>query len=140
MANVLVDSNFLVAYFNRKDSLHQKASSISKNALFNASNVYISNYVFLETSTIIAQKVSKKASILIGDYILNDSSFKLLHIDAYLHKVTWEIFNNINKKNVSFVDCSLLAVIQEQEIDNLLTFDTKDFKSFQKKFKFKIIS
>ncbi len=33
----------------------------------------------------------------------------------------------MNKKNMSFVDCSILAVLQYEGINALLTFDQKDF-------------
>lgn len=133
---VFVDSSFFVALYNDLDNQHQKAKKISQKLLEEDPESFISNFIFSEIVTIISQKVSRKAAVEAGlDLPLGNG---LIYIDPYLHQKTWEIFKKIDRKNVSYVDCSILAVMQHLGITTLLTFDTTDFKSLQKALKFKL--
>lgn len=38
-----------------------------------------------------------------------------------------------------FVDCSILALIEEEGLDRLLTFDVTDFVPFCRKYNFSIV-
>ncbi|MBI4119919.1 MAG: hypothetical protein HY454_00450 [Parcubacteria group bacterium] len=49
---------------------------------------------------------------------------------------SWQIFKEIANKNVSFVDCSTIAVMKAEGIRHLLTLDLQDFKPLSKKYRF----
>ncbi|MBL7159235.1 PIN domain-containing protein [Candidatus Microgenomates bacterium] len=129
---LFVDSNFFIALFNPTDALNQKALTISKKLKKENPRLYISNFVFLEVVTVLSQRVSRKAAISLGNHLLKDRQLEIIHIDKQLNKLTWKIFQNIKKKNVSFVDCSILAAMKAEGIKKLLTFDQSDFLSLKK--------
>lgn len=132
MDKIFIDSNFFIALANPKDSLHQKAVSVSDILQKNSSPLCISNYIFLETVTVISQRVGREEAISRGKQLL-DESFSMIQVDLGLQNAAWEIFCETPKKNTSFVDCSTIAAMLAEGIDKLLTFDQEDFKPLLKK-------
>lgn len=135
-SKVFVDSNYFIGLFNPEDSLYQKANEIGSRLDRIAKRLVVSNFIFLETVTVLSQKRGRSAALEAGDYLLNSPVVELINIDHKLQQDTWQIFQDINKKNLSFVDSSIIAVMQAESINALLTFDTKDFASLRRKYKF----
>jgi predicted nucleic acid-binding protein len=140
-SRIFADSNYFVALFNPGDSLHRNALSIAKKLDAEKCSLVISNFVFLEAVTVIAQKRGRDIAVEMGKYFLNDNgSMEVIHIDEELQEYSWEIFQRENSKNISFVDCSIIAAMKSENISELLTFDLKDFKSFQKRYRFNLFN
>lgn len=125
---IFVDSNFFVALLSPNDTLHKKAIRISAKIKEEATELVISNFIFLEIVTILSQRVNRKASITFGTHLLQDEQVEIIHIDEQLQRRSWKIFQETDKKNISFVDCSIIATMEFFGIETLLTFDQKDFK------------
>lgn len=131
---LFIDSNFFIALYNPTDNLHEKSKQIAKKLEIDNPYIIISNFIFLETVTVLSQKVSKDHARSAGNKLLQLNS--LMIIDEALQRRSWDIFERINKKNVSFVDCSTIAIMEYENISSLLSFDKTDFKSLQKLYKF----
>lgn len=136
---LFVDSNYFCALYNPRDSQHRKAKKIAKALKQEKPSLIISNFIFLETVTIISQRVNKKTAIRLGKHLIDDEKIKIIHISPQLNKQTWEIFQKIKNKNVSFVDASILTLLSAEGIKNLLTFDSDHFKTLKRYFRFKIL-
>lgn len=135
---LVFDSNYFIALFNPDDSLHYQASNLV-HVVAECSGV-ISNLVFSEIVTILSQKRGHVIAEQAGEYLLDSSLVKVVYVDLFLHQKAWSIFKTVQYKNISFVDCSTLAMMQAEGLDTLVTFDTTDFKKLQKDYQFKIIS
>lgn len=133
---IFIDANFLIAIYNPEDALHKKASVIVRNLRKLNISLNISNYIFSEVTTVLSQKVGRKEAIIAGTNILKSENFSLIFIDATIHDLGWQVFQEINKKNMSFVDCSTLAVMRYMGIKKLLTFDMADFAGLRRKYSF----
>ena len=135
-SKIFIDSNFFIALFNPVDGLNKAATKLSK--LMEAENfqICVTNLILAEVVTVLSLRAGREIAIDAGRDLLSIHNF--IYIDAFLSKKTWEIFQKIEKKNVGFVDCSILAVMESESIDYLLTFDVTDFRSLQKPFKFKL--
>lgn len=133
---IFCDTNFFVALYNAADTLNPKAIEISKSLTKNNFELYISNYIFLEVVTVLSQRISKKVAIKIGQHLLADGFIKTIHIDEKLNHSSWQIFTALKNKNISFVDCSTLSVMNFLGIKKLLSFDQKDFGPLRKKYGF----
>jgi len=133
---IFVDSNFFISLFNDLDSLHNKAKIIVERFVKSKPKIVISNFIFLETVTVLSQRVNRKTAYSAGEKLLNEEFCKIIHVDEGLQNVTWGIFHEVKKKNTSFVDCSILAVISYMGIKKLLTFDTEDFAGLRRKYSF----
>lgn len=136
---VFIDSSFLVALFNERDALHKKATPIAKILKEKDYQIFISNFVFLETTTIVSQKLDRETAIFCGNLLLNSGEFKTIYIDEHLNNLSWDIFQEIKKKNMSFVDCSIIASMRFFNIKKLLTFDREDFTQLRRKYRFSFL-
>lgn len=133
-SKVFVDSNFYIALFNPEDALYNKAVQISKTIQKQDLKIFISNLIFMEAITVLSMRTDRKTAVETGIRLLENPNF--IHIDLPLEQKSWEIFKKIDRKNMSFVDCSILAVMQSEGIKKLLSFDEEDFSSLRKAYDF----
>ena len=130
---IFIDSNFYVAFYNPADSLHKSALEVGKEIIDDIK--IISNLVFSEIVTVLSQRVGKVTAVRVGDFLQSSSQVQSIHIDEYLQNESWKIFKQIAGKNISFVDCSIIAAMNIEGINQLLTFDD-DFKKLKRYHKF----
>lgn len=134
--NLFVDANILCSLYNPDDTLHKHADRVK--SLIRQYNPVISNFILLETYTILSQRVSKKFALSFGERIRKRHQYAIFWIDKDFEDKVWKIFKKIKDKNFSYVDASILAVIKAEKIKRLLSFDTS-FKPLQKEFGFQQI-
>ena len=120
---IFTDASAIVSLYSSTDPNHHLAKAIMSN--LKADQLIISNFVYAEITTIISQRVSKEKAILAGNYM--KENFKIFRLTEEIENLAWEIFKKQTSKNVSFVDCSTIALFQKGVFDKLFTFDT-DFK------------
>lgn len=120
---IFADTSALVALFRIDDPHHKTAKNIAKK--LRGIDTVISNYVFLETVTVLSQRVGKEKTIKAATVIRK--SFEEIRIDSEIDNLAWEIFTKQESKNVSFVDCTTFALYQKGVFDKAFTFDS-DFK------------
>ncbi len=135
---ILVDSNFFIALYSEFDSLHSPALTVSTVLEKTKQQMIITNFVFHEIVTILSQRQNRHLAVETGNALMAHPFIRILFINELLHKLTWEIFEGIRKKNMSFADCANLAVMQYENIDTILTFDREDFAPLQKQYRFKL--
>lgn len=87
--------------------------------------------------TIVSQRAGKAVANIAGDDILANQSIQIIHVDSALHQASWNLFKAIPRKNMSFVDCSTIAIMHAENIKFLLTFDRTDFAPLRKRYHFK---
>ncbi len=134
---IYVDSNYYIALGNEYDTNHKRADHLHKQFSSPHITFVISNFTFLEIVTVLSQRINREFANTIGNEILTNKQIKIVHITEKLQQNSWQIFQEMNNKNMSFVDCSILAVLQYEGINELLTFDQKDFTpTIQKKYHF----
>jgi hypothetical protein len=135
MGKIFADSNYFIALYNPGDSLHREAIRVTNSLKKENQKLVISNFVFLELVTVLSQRVGRVGAIYAGVEISGNSSIEFIHVDEMLQNVSWQIFQDVKEKSVSFVDCSIIAVMRAEGIHRLLTFDVKDFKNLQKQYR-----
>lgn len=121
---IFLDSSFIIALINDKDSLHKKALEFVE--LTEANECYISNLIINEVITVIGNKLSLEVAI--SSYDLLTSVFNIVNeYDVsdfnYNNMLVYESYNT----KLSFTDSSIILLMEEFNIDNLITFD-KEFK------------
>lgn len=121
---IFLDSSFIIALVNEKDSLHKKALEYLE--LIEANECYISNLIINEVITVIGNKLGLKTTI--STYELLNMVFNVVNeyelIDFNSNVML--IYEKYNTK-LSFTDSSILYIMKMEGISNLLTFD-KEFK------------
>lgn len=133
---LFIDSNFFCALYNNIDSLHLKAKLLAPS--LKDTQLVISNFVLLETYTVLSQRASKKRALQFGNHVANNNPYDIFWIDRNLEDEVWKIFSSIKDKNFSYVDASILAVLKKEKIHHVLSFDS-GFKKQEKEFNFSLI-
>ena len=133
---IFVDSNYFIGLSNPDDLLYARARKIAQSIQDDI--LVLSNFVFGEVVTVVSQRRSREAGIEAGQYILSHPRIRFVHIDENLQKESWRIFQEIQSKNISFVDCSIIAAMNAEDISTLLTFDRSDFAALQKQYRFSL--
>ena len=127
---IILDSSFIVAYYNTADNNHNKAVRIMDALETNEhGNVLITDYVFDETVTVVfvrLKSLSKTAKI--GDDISRFA--KMIYMEKNAFEDAWELFKNQSDTKFSFTDCSILSTMKKAAIDKIATFD-EDFKKIK---------
>ncbi len=124
---IILDTSFVVSYFNERDENHLKAAELMKSiANLKFGPVYTTDYIFDETVTVgfIRLKNLVKA-VEIGNYLLK--SLRIIEVEKTGFYKAWEIFRKQKTTDFSFTDCTTISVMKENEIKNIATFD-EDFK------------
>jgi len=134
--SLIIDTNVICALYNSEDSLYQKAQRIKH--LLTEYNPVVSNFILLETYTVLSQRVSKEFAVSFGKRVRERHSYAVVWINRKLEQDIWKIFVSIKDKNFSYVDASILAVMKKEKISHLLSFDA-GFEGLQSQLKFKLI-
>jgi hypothetical protein len=124
----MLDTSFIVAYFNTRDQNHSSAVKIAKILANQNHELYITDYLFGEivTVSLVRLKNLEKAT-QIGTTILEYCN--LIHVDKDIFEHAWKIFSE-QKLRLSFVDCTTIVVMKNQKIQKIATFDN-DFNKIK---------
>ncbi len=124
---IILDSSFLVAVEVKEDQNHEKAIIIRDKIIKgDFGDIIISDYIFDETVTVTLNKTKDlNKAIEVGEILMDLTD--LLKIEEEIIERSWELFKKQKETKFSFTDCTILALMQENGITNIATFD-KDFK------------
>lgn len=114
---IILDSCILVALIHIPDSQHEKAVELFKNL---QEPICIPEYVAMETVTVLQNKKNKKAANEFLTLLSKESNlYSFLPSSPSLFQKAKKIFAE-QEKNLSFVDCTLVALASEYQV---ITFD-----------------
>lgn len=134
MEKIFVDSNYLIALANEEDDQHEKARAIAKRLAGENPLLILSNYVFSEITTVLSLRAGRAIAREVGNGLLGNPRAEIIIADEDLDHQAWTIFKQIKSKDVSFVDCSIIAAMRSVGISDLLTFDLTDFKPLRSRY------
>lgn len=117
---ILLDTSFLVALFNEGDALHDKAKKIQKN--LKGEDLGLCEYVVLELSTILAMRCSLTIAKKTLDSLLSSKEIHFIPSLGIFSLAYSKMFSQKEYK-LSFVDCSLLAILESGIAKKIITFD-----------------
>ena len=115
---IILDSNVWIAFFIEYDSNHKKAKNIIKK--LGDKKVLITEYIILEVTTVILNKINREKASDFLEYILNHNQVDLLQDDKIFIQTIKEFKEKLG--NLSFVDISLLCLSKKYQI---ISFDKK---------------
>lgn len=119
---ILIDADAIIAATNTGDSNHTEALSIDAYIQNHGFKKYISNLVIYEIANVLSIRASQELAIEFLESIFM-SDIEIIYIDeAHTYK-TIQKFKTYIKKNISFVDCSNLILMEEYSIDAIFSFD-----------------
>lgn len=121
---IFVDSDIFVSALRKDDSNHQKAKNLYLRLEKLNVSFATSNYVFAEVITVISQKIGHNSAIeFINNMRSSDSLYNFIQVTLEIEEVAIEIFKKQTSKNVSFVDCTNMALVKHDNHDAIFSFD-----------------
>ncbi|MDI6820184.1 MAG: type II toxin-antitoxin system VapC family toxin [Candidatus Hodarchaeaceae archaeon] len=126
-----IDTGVFVAFNNVDDRNHARAIEILQRAMSGEHrSVFTSDYVFDEAVTLALMRTKKPATAIeIGELILGNPPrgiprfIELLHVDDETFARAWALFKRYSAKGLSFTDCTTIALMKEEGIESLISFD-----------------
>lgn len=118
--SVLLDSSFLIALNNTREKDHGRAIELAielENDAFGER--IVSDYIFDETVTILKKYLGNEQATEKGSQMLN--SIRLVKVDVEVFSRAWELSKQYDE--LSFTDCSNVALMRHYAIGYLATFD-----------------
>lgn len=124
---IILDTSFIVSYYNTRDENHKKAVELMKDIVNRKyGNLYITDYIFDEGVTVILIRLkSLSRTIEIGESIRK--STEMIEIEKDIFEKAWKLFKEQSGTALSFTDCTTLNVMKAKDVKNIVTFD-EDFK------------
>jgi hypothetical protein len=129
--SVFIDTGIFIAYVNRKDEHHDRASALLEDIMKNKYGpVFTSDFVFNEAVTFVLYKTGdiEKAKD-VRNLILGNSErgiprfINLLYVDGDVLQGAWKSFLKYADKRMSFTDCSSIELMGNKGIEHIASFD-----------------
>lgn len=118
--SLLVDTSALVAYAHLRDRHHSRAVELLRRGVAGEFGILcISDAIFDETVTLLRARAGLPKAVEFGALLLN-SELELLHVEPEEFHAAWARFR---KLDMSFTDCTSLAMIESRGLRGIITFD-----------------
>lgn len=117
------DTSWWIALMAHRDTNHHKAKESLKRIKKEKIEIYVSDYVFDETVTLLRRKTNFKISHLFGENILTSKIANLIFTGKKDFQEAWRIYKKFEDQDFSFTDCTSFAIMKRLKINKALTFD-----------------
>lgn len=119
---LFLDTSAIVANLRSNDPHHAKAQALYKRiSAREFKPLIISEFIFAEAVTVIGLKMKQTVAISLGKDLFNPAVYMVPA--STIFKETWELFASQKTYQLSFVDCSILAAMEEVGVKKLATYD-----------------
>ncbi len=116
---IVLDTSFLVALFNDEDSFHSKA--LSDFVEVENEIQLISDYIALETATVLRNKKGLSAAVSFLNGIQATKKIEIHHFDTSEFQLISKIFKE-QVEQISFIDASVIY-LAKQTNSTVATYD-----------------
>ncbi|NCF75149.1 MAG: PIN domain-containing protein [Xanthomonadaceae bacterium] len=123
---IILDSNVWISYLDQNDNQHKKAQKIMDEI---DCNIIVPEYVIIEVCTVLLRKTNKKIANGFIEIAFDNQNTEVLFCDEYFFNLFVNNFKNIQNKNLSFIDTTLLYLSKNYQV---ITFDKNLEKAIKK--------
>jgi predicted nucleic acid-binding protein len=123
---ILADSSFLIALYNKDDPLHKRAiSGIDLDI-----DILIPQVTLVEVTYLLAERAGVPTSVLFLSKII-ESQIPLIPLESVDLIRARDIMATYADNRFDFVDCCIMALSERLKITKIYTFDRRDFRIFR---------
>lgn len=119
--NIFIDTSAFLAVLNANDQFHPAARQHWDEMLASDTALFSSNYIILETTTLLQHRFGIEAVRLFDSDIL--PILEIAWIDEPIHKQGMSALLVANRRNLSLVDCTSFEIMRFMGLDTAFTFD-----------------
>lgn len=122
---VLIDTGIFIALHVLDDQFHQKSKELIRDALTGKlGRIYTSDYVIDETiTTLFARTRQHSIAVEAGKYLIESQRLTILIVSEQVFAAAWSKFKSFEDKDLSFTDCTSLALMERHGVKQLMSFD-----------------
>lgn len=121
---IFLDTSAFYAMEVKQDIKHGKASAVKAEIAKNMHGVPVTtNYVIAEAITLLRYRTSHQSAVAFGEKIRSSKILKIIRVGDDTENRAWEIFKEKSDTDLSFVDCTSFAIMEEMGIQNAFAFD-----------------
>jgi predicted nucleic acid-binding protein len=121
---VFVDTSAWAALYYRGDRHHEEAAGIWKWMTRKNPKLYTTDYVFDETVTLLRKRAGYYPSRVAGENILRSLHVELIFVDKDVMLKAWEVYEKYKDHELSFTDCTSIALMKDRGIKEVFGFDS----------------
>lgn len=121
---IFVDTSAFIALADSDDKFHQQASVWWKTNKL--SRLTTTNFVVAETLGWLRYKRGKKIAVEVGENLLFSDDLMTIRVERQDENKAWKLFNQIEGRGISMIDCISFAVMKRLGIKQAFAFD-QDF-------------
>jgi len=130
---LFIDADAFVAIKDENDPSHERAIILSTQALDLKMPLITSDPALGEAITVISQHGGLKLAIEFAEDILS-GNIEIIEVDSALRRKALDIFKKQTSKNSRFTDCVNMAIMKEQSLTKIFSFDAQYKKNGFKRF------
>ncbi len=119
-AKTFVDTVFIVALLNERDTYHQRASELAD--VFDNRPLVTTDAILLEIGNSLSRNFKREA-IEVIDHFLNSQEIEIVRLTPQLFAQSYELYRSYLDKEWGLVDCLSFTVMRQMNITSVLTFD-----------------
>lgn len=118
---IFIDTSAFYALIDRLDLHHAEASDLWSSMLNQNDRLLTSNYVTMETLSLIQKRIGSDAAYVWYRDIL--AMLDMIWIDRRLHRLAYEIWRSLGGRgDFSLVDCTSFVAMHENDADTAFCF------------------
>jgi predicted nucleic acid-binding protein len=118
---IFVDTSALIALIDDQDIFHNNAKRQWQTILESEDTLLCNNYVLLETISLVQRRFGMDyIHVLEAEFL---SLLNLHWIEEDEHQAAAQTFLEINRRNLSLVDCSSFSTMRRLDLHTVFTFD-----------------
>ena len=123
--SLFVDTSGWAYLLDRHDPLHHSINTIYQTALKQQRTLVTTNYILAELVPLLASRsrLPRQQIFSFVDALKISPHVEIIHVDAELEKITWELLKARIDKEWSFVDASSFVVMNTYNIQEAITTD-----------------
>ena len=120
---IVLDSSFLIAFYNERDSQHDAARVLMREFLNGRwGKGLLPEYVFLEVVTVLLVRRDLPTAVRTGRLLLEAQELEFVPCsDVFLNAV--QLFGSQKSTSLSFADAAIAVIARERSEGRVLTFD-----------------
>ena len=127
---IVLDSSFLLAYYNTRDVHHASAARTMIQLIGGKwGRGLLLEYVFLETVTVLRARRDRKVAVTVGRILLDAREIDFVPCSD-IFSDTFETFGRDRSHDLSFADAAIVTVARRHSPGFVATFDS-DFTAIR---------
>ena len=132
--SIFIDTNIFAAAKLKNDVDYKRSKQLLEDALFGKfDQVFTSDYIFDEVMTLLIMRTKNHKLVYeYGNSILLSNIIDIIKVNDDIFESAWEKFRMFKDKLLSFTDCTTLAVMEDLNIERIISFD-KHFEGIEPK-------